>query len=69
MIYTQYGTEVSRVIQILEDTGDVQVQLKGEDEKRHYHLSQLKADGGIHEILAAAERTTKTIRRQLQERA
>lgn len=51
MIYSQYGCEVS-ITKANMETGDLTVRLDGGKE-RPYHISRLKADGGIQEVLTA----------------
>jgi hypothetical protein len=60
MILTQYGDPIDRVIYLDEKTGMAEVEMTSTDpnrkERRDYAIHQLRADGGIKEILAAAER-------------
>lgn len=65
MIMTQYGTPIERVLSVDEKTGMATVEVLTGKRTRHgawkvenrdYALHQLRADGGIQEILAAAER-------------
>jgi hypothetical protein len=57
MVFTQYGVPVDRVIHVDIKTGMAEVELvnpKGQTETRLYYLNQLRADGGINEIISAA---------------
>ena len=63
MTVTQYGTQVNRVLFVDEKLGMAEVEVfvspdsEGKrTEKRDSYLSQLRADGGIKEIINAAER-------------
>ncbi len=60
MIFTAMGTRVQHVVEVIEDTGNVEVALEGHDQTKHVHLSSLKADGGIKEILAGAGRVRRS---------
>jgi hypothetical protein len=57
MIYSRFGSEVKELVSFDEETGEVVVLFVdspgGEPERQH--VSELKADGGIHEIAAAAK--------------
>lgn len=59
MVVTQYGNPIDRVIHVDTKTGMAEVEMvdsKGRTVRRDYYLNQLKADGGIKEIIAVAER-------------
>lgn len=59
MIMTQYGSPIDRIIDLDEKLGMTTVEMvddKGRSVQRTYSLHQLKADGGIKEIVAAAEK-------------
>ena len=60
MITTQYGEPVDAIVYLDEKTGIVEVEMTDRINRvkfrRDYMLHQLRADGGIKEIVAAAEK-------------
>ena len=59
MITTQYGSPIDRILHLDEKLGMTTVEMqddKGRTVQRTYSLHQLKADGGIKEIVSAAEK-------------
>lgn len=57
MIYHRFGSEVAELLSFNETTGQVCVRFadaREGEEPETMHVSELKADGGINEIVAAA---------------
>lgn len=55
MIYTRFGTPIHRIDAVDLDKAEVRCQVKGDVEWHRYQLADLKADGGVQEILDAAQ--------------
>jgi hypothetical protein len=57
-IFTRFGSPIVKVSWFDEETGDICVDAEttgGAKRTRCYHISELKADGGLKEIVDAAE--------------
>ncbi len=61
MVYTRFGSPIKRIEWFDEESGDCRIHLdrsrggKSETVAMTIHSSEIKADGGINEILNAAE--------------
>lgn len=55
MIKTQYGIEIERVTKLNLSEGWADLILKGDTAERSFSIAKLKADGGLDEIIKAAE--------------
>ncbi len=58
-INTRYGSEI-RILAYDEETGDVEIERLVDGEQFLCHISELRADGGIHEIVQASVAVSKT---------
>jgi hypothetical protein len=59
MVVTQYGVPVDRVLYVNERLGIAKVSMrdhKGRTVERDYFLYELRADGGVDEIVQSAEK-------------
>jgi hypothetical protein len=55
VIVTQFGVPVERIIGYDKETGDVMVWLRGGDEWYRRNIMNLRADGGLTEIMSTIE--------------
>ena len=68
MISTRFGSKVRTIFDYEEDTGAVLFVRDDDGAKRKCHISELKADGGAVEIIAAAS-DSKMVNRLLKQEA
>jgi len=59
MIYSMLGSRIKAITEYESDTGAVGFIRESDGEFRRANIHQLKADGGLSEIIAAIERICK----------